>query len=148
MPYNIIVRKRDINMSQFKIIYLNRTDYNEIKFIIHNSDMDNSPIGSKFKLSANVITNTRVEFLTSTDYSYSMDDFKTRKVPYLLIIPPKYEDTYKSYDLISLLKELNKPNNHIIAIYYGDDIADVLVRLYESNSIIDEDEYADEYDYD
>lgn len=136
-------------MSQFKIIYLNRTDCGEIKFIIHNSDMDNSPIGSKVKLTASVITNTRVEFLTSTDYDYSMDDFKTRKVPYLLVIPPKYEDMYKSYDdITSLLEELNKPNNHIIAIYYGDDIADVLVRLYESNSIIDEDEYADEYEYD
>ena len=106
--------------------------------------MDNSLIGSKFKLSASVITNTRVEPLTPTEYNYSMDDFKTRKVPYLLIVPPQYEGTYKSYDLLSLLEELNKPNNHIIAIYYGDDIADVLVRLYESNSIIDEDEYADE----
>ncbi len=132
-------------MSQFKIVYFNRDYYNEIKFVIHNSDMDNSLIGSKVKLTANVITNTRVEPLTSTDYGFSMDDFKTRKVPYLLIIPPKYEDTYKSYDDgPSLLEELNKPNNHIIAIYYGDDIADVLVRLYESNSIIDEDEYADE----
>lgn len=135
-------------MSQFKIVYFDRDYYNEIKFVIHNPDMDNSPIGSKIKLTANVITNTRVEPLTSTDYGYSMDDFKTRKVPYLLIIPPQYEDTYKSYDDgPSLLEELNKPNNHIIAIYYGDDIADVLVRLYESNSIIDEDEYADE-DYD
>lgn len=131
-------------MSQFKTIYFDRNYYNEIKFIIHNSDMDNSPIGSKFKLSASVITNTRVEPLTSTEYNYSMDDFKTRKVPYLLIVPPQYEDAYKSYDLPSLLEELNKPNNHIIAIYYGDDIADVLIRLYESNSIIDEDEYADE----
>ena len=135
-------------MSQFKIIYLNRTDCGEIKFIIHSPDMDNSLIGSKVKLTASVITNTRVEFLTSTDYYYSMNDFKTRKVPYLLVIPPKYEDTYKSYDLDDLLEELNKPNNHIIAIYYEDDIADVLVRLYESNSIIDEDEYADEYEYD
>lgn len=131
-------------MSQFKIVYFNRDYYNEIKFVIHNPDMDNSPIGSKVKLTANVITNTRVEPLTSTDYGYSMDDFKTRKVPYLLIVPPQYEDTYKSYDYLDLLEELNKPNNHIIAIYYGDDIADVLVRLCESNSIIDEDEYADE----
>lgn len=134
-------------MSQFKIVYFDRNYYNEIKFVIHNPDMDNSLIGSKVKLTANVITNTRVEPLTSTDYGYSMDDFKTRKVPYLLVIPPQYEDTYKSYDYPDLLEELNKPNNHIIAIYYGDDIADVLVRLYESNSIIDEDEYADE-DYD
>ena len=132
-------------MSQFKIVYFNRDYYNEIKFVIHNSNMDNSLIGSKVKLTANVITNTRVEPLTSTDFDYSMDDFKTRKVPYLLVIPPKYEDMYKSYDDgPSLLEELNKPNNHIIAIYYGDDIADVLIRLYESNSIIDEDEYADE----
>ena len=131
-------------MSQFKIVYFDRNYYNEIKFVIHNPDMDNSLIGSKVKLTANVITNTRVEPLTSTDYGYSMDDFKTRKVPYLLVIPPRYEDTYKSYDYPDLLEELNKPNNHIIAIYYGDDIADVLVRLYESNSIIDEDEYADE----
>ena len=135
-------------MSQFKIVYFDRNYYNEIKFIIHSSDMDNSPICSKVKLSASVITNTRVEPLTATEYGYSMDDFKTRKVPYLLIIPPKYEDMYKSYDdITSLLKESNKPNNHIIAIYYGDDIADVLVRLYESNSIVNEDEYADE-DYD
>lgn len=132
-------------MSQFKIVYFDRDYYNEIKFVIHNPDMDNSLIGSKVKLTANVITNTRVEPLTSTDFGYSMDDFKTRKVPYLLVIPPQYEDMYKSYDDgPSLLEELNKPNNHIIAIYYGDDIADVLVRLYESNSIIDEDEYADE----
>lgn len=131
-------------MSQFKIVYFNRDYYNEIKFVIHNPDMDNSPIGSKVKLTANVITNTRVEPLTSTDYGYSMDDFKTRKVPYLLVVPPQYEDTYKSYDYLDLLEELNKPNNHIITIYYGDDIADVLVRLCESNSIIDEDEYADE----
>ena len=131
-------------MSQFKIVYFDRNYYNEIKFVIHNPDMDNSLIGSKVKLTANVITNTRVEPLTSTDYGYSMDDFKTRKVPYLLVIPPQYEDTYKSYDYPDLLEELNKPNNHIIAIYYGDDIADVLVRLYKSNSIIDEDEYADE----
>lgn len=134
-------------MSQFKIVYFDRNYYNEIKFVIHNPDMDNSLIGSKVKLTANVITNTRVEPLTSTDYGYSMDDFKTRKVPYLLVVPPKYEDTYKSYDYLDLLEELNKPNNHIIAIYYGDDIADVLVRLCESNSVIDEDEYADE-DYD
>ena len=131
-------------MSQFKIVYFDRDYYNEIKFVIHNPDMDNSLIGSKVKLTANVITNTRVEPLTSTDYGYSMDDFKTRKVPYLLVIPPQYEDMYKSYDYPDLLEELNKPNNHIIAIYYGDDIADVLVHLYESNSIIDEDEYADE----
>ena len=131
-------------MSQFKIVYFDRDYYNEIKFVIHNSNMDNSLIGSKVKLTANVITNTRVESLTSTDFGYSMDDFKTRKVPYLLVIPPKYENMYKSYDYPDLLEELNKPNNHIIAIYYGDDIADVLVRLYESNSIIDEDEYADE----
>lgn len=145
MPYNIRVRKRDINMSQFKIVYFNRDDYNEIKFVIHNPDMDNSPIGSKVKLTASVITNTRVELLTNQDYyNYSMDDFKTRKVPYLIIVPPKYEKTYKSYTSPRLLKELNKPNNHLIAIYYGDDIADVLVRLCESNSIIDEDEYADE----
>lgn len=134
-------------MSQFKIVYFDRNYYNEIKFVIHNPNMDNSLIGSKVKLTANVITNTRVEPLISTDYGYSMDDFKTRKVPYLLVVPPKYEDTYKSYDYLDLLEELNKPNNHIIAIYYGDDIADVLVRLCESNSIIDEDEYADE-DYD
>ena len=131
-------------MSQFKIVYFDRNYYNEIKFIIHSPDMDNSLICSKVKLTANVITNTRVEPLTSTDFGYSMDDFKTRKVPYLLVIPPKYENMYKSYDYPDLLEELNKPNNHIIAIYYGDDIADVLVRLYESNSIIDEDEYADE----
>lgn len=135
-------------MSQFKVVYFDRNYYNEIKFIMHNPNMDNSLIGSKVKLTASVITNTRVEFLTSTDYYYSMNDFKTRKVPYLLIVPPQYTDVYKSYDLPSLLEELNKPNNHIIAIYYEDDIADVLVRLYESNSIIDEDEYADEYEYD
>lgn len=133
-------------MSQFKIVYFDRNYYNEITFVMHNPDMDNSPIGSKVKLSASVITDskTRVEPLTPTKYNYSMDDFKTRKVPYLLIVPPKYIDTYKSYDLTSLLEESNKPNNHIIAIYYGDDVADVLVRLYESNSIIDEDEYVDE----
>ena len=133
-------------MSQFKVVYFDRNYYNEIKFIIHNSNMDNSLIGSKIKLSASVITDskTRVEPLTPTEYNYSMDDFKTRKVPYLLIVPPQYADVYKSYDLTSLLEELNKPNNHIIAIYYRDDIADVLVRLCESNSIIDEDEYADE----
>lgn len=133
-------------MSQFKIVYFDRNYYNEIKFIMHNPDMDNSLIGSKIKLSASVITDskTRVEPLTATEYNYSMDDFKTRKVPYLLIVPPQYTDVYKSYDLTSLLEELNKPNNHIIAIYYGDDIADVLVRLCESNSIIDEDEYDNE----
>lgn len=136
-------------MSQFKIVYFNRDDCGEIKFVIHNSDMDNSPIGSKVKLTVSVNTNTRVELLTNQDYyDYSMDDFKSRKVPFLLVVPPKYEDTYESYDSPSLLEELNKPNNHIIAIYYGDDIADVLVRLYESNSIIDEDEYVDEYEYD
>lgn len=133
-------------MSQFKVVYFDRNYYNEIKFIMHNSDMDNSLIGSKIKLSASVIADskTRVEPLTPTEYNYSMDDFKNRKVPYLLIVPPQYTDVYKSYDLTSLLEELNKPNNHIIAIYYGDDIADVLVRLCESNAIVDEDEYADE----
>lgn len=133
-------------MSQFKVVYFDRNYYNEIKFIIHNSNMDNSLIGSKIKLSASVITDskTRVEPLTPTEYNYSMDDFKIRKVPYLLIVPPQYADVYKSYNVPSLLEELNKPNNHIIAIYYGDDIADVLVRLCESNAIVDEDEYADE----
>ena len=121
-------------MSQFKIVYVNRDDYGEIEFVLHNPDMDNSPIGSKVKLTANVITNARVKRLISDDYGYSMDDFKTRKVPYLLIMPPKSENTSKSYDSI--------------AIYYGDDIADVLARLYESNSIVDEDEYVDEYEYD
>lgn len=121
-------------MSQFKIVYVNRDDYGEIEFVLHNPDMDNSPIGSKVKLTAKVITNARVKRLISNDYGYSMDDFKTRKVPYLLIIPPKSKNTSKSYDSI--------------AIYYGDDIADVLVRLYESNSIVDEDEYVDEYEYD
>lgn len=135
-------------MSQFKIVYVNRDDYGEIEFVLHNPNMDNSQIGSKVKLTANVIINTRAERLISDDYDYSMDDFKTRKVPYLLIVPPKYEDFYKSYDSNDLLEELNKPNNHLIAIYYGDDIADVLVRLCESNSIIDEDEYVDEYEYD
>lgn len=114
-------------MSQFKIVYVNRDDYGEIEFVLHSPDMDNSPIGSKVKLTAKVITNARVKRLTSNDYGYSMDDFKTRKVPYLLIMPPKHDS---------------------IAIYYGDDIADVLVRLYESNAIIDEDEYVDEYEYD
>lgn len=114
-------------MSQFKIVYVNRDDYGKIEFVLHNPDMDNSPIGSKVKLTAEVITNARVKRLISDDYGYSMDDFKTRKVPYLLIMPPKSDS---------------------IAIYYGDDIADVLVRLYESNSIVDEDEYVDEYEYD
>lgn len=132
-------------MSQFKIVYFNK-NYNEIDFILHNSEMDNNPIASKVKLSASVIINrgTLVVLLTPTEYNYSMDDFKNRKAPYMLIIPPKYRSVYQSYNLTSLLEEANKPNSHIITIYYGDYIVDVFAHLYESQAIIDEDEYADD----
>ena len=70
------------------------------------------------------------------DDDFYISDFISRKIPLLLLIPQQYENDYPDDKRKILIKEAKKPNSHIISVYHGDKMADVLEKFYKSKSII------------
>lgn len=70
------------------------------------------------------------------DSDYCRNDFKERKVPCLIVVPPQYANDYPLSNFNDLVEEAKKPNAHVIAVYFGDKVTDVLKRLYESKALV------------
>ena len=89
----------------------------------------------KGRFTVNLDYNTIIEEPLN-DMHHCRNDFKNHALPCLAIVPPQYAEDYKSCDFNDLVKEAQKPNSHIILVYFGDGIADVYKRLRENNTIV------------